>query len=305
LTIGTTCWGAESLESTIATLKTINDPYRFLENLPERNRKKFQSYTDNILVKVVPPALEDKSQKIKNDVLEAALKTMRIAYNYRQEGYVRALIVAVIQAGANPNLESKEYDVPLFHSSYDGDDIEYARTLIDLGANSWTYVGDFRRIPLFFIAQTPELAELFLENGADVGECQLGNNAAVLHEVAMSYRKAPELLELYLSKYRLNIHAQTKDNKTALDQLLNYRAYYEAGEKDIPKFIKKLKILLKHDAQYLNGLEYIQKELQREEIEETGVFETTKSAHGILTQHHDSLEPYRQEAARLRDICID
>lgn len=287
----------------IEKLMTVEEPKDFYYKLPkEYHDEPINSYEDNQVMRVVPQALADRPTEFKNNVLELLLSIMPKAYSYFDDDYVRAVIIAVIKAGADPDLEIKTRDNegqrPIAHISYKEDDLGYAKALIALGAKANVRVKNYRTddtgtVPLLFLAKTCELAELLIRHGAVLNADGVSMNKTVLHEVVDEVGAEPALLKLYLGKYKFAVDAPMRWAFTPL-QLLVYHAYYYRGGRlgaadQKPILKEKLMILLEHGADYLPVLAAL------EHGQKTGSLSWE-----IISKHHS----YRQEVERLSNIDL-
>jgi hypothetical protein len=272
---------SSEIDAKIKHLQAIEDSQKFADTIVERATRgaKIESYEDNNLTRVIIPAIKDKSLEFKNETLADILRRMPLAHNAGVGKFWRAATVALIKGGADVNLKIPHEESPISYIAYDKDDLEYARALLDLGADINYQADRFAdEKPLLFLAQTPELAEFLISRGASLNVTKKHLNGTLLHEAAGNDHKSPSLLRLYLHKYKLDVNMTNAFATTPLEYLIERGPLHY--DDDTKCFEEKIKLFLDCNADYVGALASLEEKFQTQDFKETD-----EIAHRLLSQH--------------------
>jgi hypothetical protein len=302
------CKNNKKLENAIAAhinsgviinkLREINRPQDIRKCMPkEYTSSNFDSYQNHPLMVILPHVFKDKSQKFKDDALICVLGNIEYDSRWRDEPDVRALMLALVESGANAHIVT-ENNVGVLH--YVHYDIDYVKRIIPKIKDPNGYTDDYGYTPLFD-ATTVEVAKILLAHGVSPHRESTSVFKRTPLHVAVDERYEPGLLELYLGKYNLDIEALSR-RRTALDELAHnacryhQTVFYKDGD-EVKALKTKTQILLKYGAYEHTALSILKKK-----IDANPKFKNPAACfmYGLLTRH-----AYEKEAARLRNIEIN
>jgi hypothetical protein len=282
----------------IKLLQSIEEPDLFVEKvLSAFELKENDSYEDNIFMRTMPKALSGKDDDFKNGALASIIEKAD-----KVSGKERHAVIALIQAGANPNLLCKrerydsELTCPLYQVSY-SQDKAYAQALLLRKAD--VNIKTFGKLPVIWTAHTVELAKFLVEKGASATG-RKSHGLTLLHQVMEHENYEPSLLRYYVSR-GLDIHDQDNVSQaTPLHDICSWPSEFNGIHQE------KLKILLELGADTttltnnwgVTVLQKIENNIGLQDDEELRAhYQNLKD---IILEHF-----YKEEAKRLRNICID
>lgn len=282
----------------IKQLSNVTDSRELIKQIPQEYLPgDFESYEKHALMNVLPSALKDKDQMFKDDALKSALYLMYRAYNIGDDRSVRGLIVALIKAGANPNVVTSDNESALHHCI---DDLEYTQIVLSHGADANLATKERRETPLFK-ARTAAIARELVKYHAVIDAITNYDNDTPLHNAVNDIRSEPALLEFLLKQPHINPNARGFLDRTPLESLIRNARYY----RNVPHLLQeKMHILLNRGVDHLAALKYSGEKLH-DVNRSTKPSEAEKIAYDILVNHAAGIQRYNEEAARLRNICID
>ncbi len=296
------CIAATQYPEAVNALRQIDDFSEFILSIPKKYiPNEDASFEDNILMDIIPAALADASQEFKDDILADNFMT-------GGNGIERLRCVALVEAGANPNILSSEHinseEYPIGRiGSYRHKDYDYVSALLARGANPNIFISyrDFvpgiaseKHTPLVKVYGL-ELAKLMVEYGADPKTVGSASKKTCLHVAAVHEEFPADLLEFYI-KHGVDVNAKDLGGVTPLESIiLNEQRH--AHESEHQKLKNKVILLLDKGADFRRALYFIAN------IRRSCTWDVDDK-YRILHMQLRGHEAYMEETARLRNILL-
>ncbi len=232
--------------SVASNLALNNNPQKIIDDFPAEllPNEGIDTFEKNILMHVIPLALRDKDQEIKNDVLRLFLQK---GSNFSFDSADPYWVVALVEAGADPNLVNVMNIQNIFPLAFAAKDstntnqkhYDYAKALLRRKADTNKYFLSGESCDLVLdTAKTVKFAKLLVDHGA-----QLNPQRLYLHDIVLDVNKEPALLHYFIKDLHYDVN-ETASNGTALHDIVKYGSleYNNLG------LLEKARILLDNGA---------------------------------------------------------